>query len=126
MAEIWENKASLSNHNISQNLHQYFNLYGISCWQTTCSWFLSYFLKLYAIHQQFWKYLKIQKFMDQHNFETIHFKCTIPAIQCTIPVLLCYVESMVWLWNLKFMLQNEGLDGGKKTICNMCIRFYVS
>ena len=33
------------------------------------------------------------KFMDQHNFETIHFKCTIPAIQCIIPVLLCYVEQ---------------------------------
>ena len=27
--------------------------------------------------------------MDQHNFEMIHFKCTIPAIGCTIPVLLC-------------------------------------
>ena len=32
MAEIWENKVSLSNHNISQNLHRYFTLYGISCW----------------------------------------------------------------------------------------------
>ena len=42
--------------------------------------------------QQFWKYLKVQKFMDQHNFKMIHFKCTIPAIQCTIPVLLCYVD----------------------------------
>ena len=31
------------------------------------------------------------KFMDQHNFEMIHFKCTIPAMQCIIPVLLCYV-----------------------------------
>jgi len=29
--------------------------------------------------------------MDQHNFETIHFKCTIPAIQCIIPVLLLHV-----------------------------------
>ena len=44
-------------------------------------------------HQQFWKYLKVQKIMDQHNFETIHFKCTIPSIQCTIPVLLCYVNQ---------------------------------
>ena len=38
------------------------------------------------------------KILYQHNFEMIHFKCTIPAIQCTIPVLLCYV----------------GLDGKKK------------
>ena len=44
-------------------------------------------------HQQFWKYLKIQKFIDQHNFEMIHFKCTISAIQCIIPVLLCYVDQ---------------------------------
>ena len=36
-----------------------------------------------------WEHLKVQKFMDQHNFEMIHFKCTIPAIGCTIPVLLC-------------------------------------
>ena len=33
------------------------------------------------------------KIMDQHNFEMIHFKCTIPAIGCTIPVLLCYPDS---------------------------------
>ena len=33
------------------------------------------------------------KIMDQHNFEMIHFKCTIPAIGCTIPVLLCYADS---------------------------------
>ena len=39
MAKIWENRASLSNHNISQNLHRYFTLYGISCWRATCSWF---------------------------------------------------------------------------------------
>ena len=51
-------------------------------------------LELYANYQQlFWKYLKVQKFMDQHNFEMIHFKCTIPAIQCIIPVLLCYVDQ---------------------------------
>ena len=47
----------------------------------------------YAIHQQFWKYSKVQKFMNQHNFEMIHFKCIIPAIQCIIPVLLCYVDT---------------------------------
>ena len=35
----------------------------------------------------------LAKFMDQHNFEMIHFKCTIPAIQCSIPVLLCYVDQ---------------------------------
>ena len=35
--------------------------------------------ELYAIHQQFWDHLKVQKIMDQHNFEMIHFKCTIPA-----------------------------------------------
>ena len=34
------NRASLSNHNISQNLHRYFNLYGISCWRSTCSWLM--------------------------------------------------------------------------------------
>ena len=45
----------------------------------------------YAILQQFWKYSKVQKIVDQHNFEMIHFKCIIPAIQCIIPVLLCYV-----------------------------------
>ena len=41
MAKIWENRASLnlSNCNISQNLHRYFTLYGISCWRATCSWF---------------------------------------------------------------------------------------
>ena len=39
MAKIWENRASLSNHNISQNLHRYFSLYGISCWRATYSWF---------------------------------------------------------------------------------------
>ena len=75
----------------------------------------SFAFKLYAIHQQFWEHLKFQKFMDQHNFEMIHFKCTIPELRCTIPVLLCYkCRFMVWLWNLKFMLQNEGLDGKKK------------
>ena len=49
--------------------------------------------KIYAIHQQFWEHLKVQKIMDQHNFEMIHFKCSIPAIGCTIPVLLCYADS---------------------------------
>jgi len=42
------------------------------------------------------KYLNVQKVMDQHNFEMIHFKCIIPAIQCIIPVkitVLC--RSMV-------------------------------
>ena len=39
------------------------------------------------------EHLKVQKFMDQHNFEMIHFECTIPAIGCTIPVLLCYADS---------------------------------
>ena len=29
MAKIWKNRASLSSHNISQNLHRYFTLYGI-------------------------------------------------------------------------------------------------
>ena len=53
----------------------------------------SFAFKLYAIDQQFWEHLKVQKFMDQHNFEMIHFKCTIPAIGCTIPVLLCYADS---------------------------------
>ena len=38
MAKIWKNRASLSSHNISQNLHRYFTLYGISCWWATCSW----------------------------------------------------------------------------------------
>ena len=32
-------------------------------------------------------------FTDQHNFEMIHCKCIIPAIQCIIPVLLCYVDQ---------------------------------
>ena len=85
MDKIWENRASLSKHNISQNLHRFFTLNGISCYLFLV-W--SYSFKLYAIHQQLWKYLKVQKFMSQHNFETIHFKCTIPAIQCIIPVLL--------------------------------------
>ena len=54
----------------------------------------SYSFKLYAIHQQFWKYLKdVQNYMDQHNFEMICIKCTIPAIQCIILVLLCYVHQ---------------------------------
>ena len=109
MAKIWENRASLSNHNISQNLHRYFTLYGTSCWQVSCFWSYSFKLYNYAINQQFWKNLKVKKFMDQHNFEMIHFKCTIPAIGCTV---LC--RFMVWLWNLKFMLQNEGLDEKKK------------
>ena len=39
-----------------------------------------------AIHQQFWEHLKVQKIMDQHNFEMIHFKFTIPAIGCTINI----------------------------------------
>ena len=40
MAKIWKNRASLSSHNISQNLHRYFTLYGISCWWASysCSW----------------------------------------------------------------------------------------
>ena len=38
MAKIWKNRASLLSHNISQNLHRYFTLYGISCWWATCSW----------------------------------------------------------------------------------------
>ena len=29
MAKIWKNRASLSSHNISQNLHRYFTVYGI-------------------------------------------------------------------------------------------------
>jgi hypothetical protein len=53
----------------------------------------SFAFKLYAFHQQLLEHLKVQKFMDQHNFEMIHFKCTIPAIGCTIPVLLCYADS---------------------------------
>ena len=56
----------------------------------------SYSFKLYAIHQQFWKYLKVQNFIDQHNFEMTHFKCTIPAMQCMIPVMLCYVHVDQW------------------------------
>ena len=43
------------------------------------------------------KFLEVCKgpkiFNDQHNFEMVHFKCIIPAIQCTIPVLLCYVDQ---------------------------------
>ena len=65
MAKIWENRASLSNHNISYIL---LASYLFLVW--------SYSFKLYAIHQQFWKYLKVQKIMDQHIFEMIHFKCT--------------------------------------------------
>ena len=53
----------------------------------------SFAFKLYAIHQQFWKHLKVQKLMDQHNFEMILFKCTIFAIRCIIPYLLCYADS---------------------------------
>ena len=53
----------------------------------------SYSFKLYAIHQQFWKHLKVQKFTDQHNFEMIHLKCTIP-IGCIIHVLLCYTVEL--------------------------------
>ena len=36
---------------------------------------------------------KVQKFMDQHNFEMIPCKCIIPTIQCIILVLLCYVDQ---------------------------------
>ena len=39
MAKIWENRASLANHNILQNLQRYFTLYGISCWRAPYSWF---------------------------------------------------------------------------------------
>ena len=54
--------------------------------------------------------------MDQHNFEMIHFQCTIPAIGCTIPVLLRFADS--WfdfeIWSsYEFMLQNEGFDENK-------------
>ena len=66
MAKIWKNRASLSSH-ISQNLHPYFTLYGIYILLVS-SLFLggSFAFKLYAIHQQFWEHLKVQKFMDQH------------------------------------------------------------
>ena len=94
MAKIWKNRASLSSHNISQNLHRYFTLY---VWDILLVSYLflggSFAFKLYAIHQQFWEHLKVQTFMDQHNFEMIHFKCTIPAIGCTVSVLLGYADS---------------------------------
>ena len=84
----------------------------------------SYAFKLYAIHQQFWEHLKVQKFMDQYNFEMIHLKCTIPAIWCIIPVLLCYADSWfnfgIWSSCFKTKAYME-----KKTKCDMCIRFYI-
>ena len=63
MAKIWKNRASLSSHNISQNLHGYFTLYGI--YILLVSYLLtflggSFAFKLYAIHQQFWEHLKVQ------------------------------------------------------------------
>ena len=42
------------------------------------------------LHQDLWNQALSK---HQHNFETIHFKCIIPAIQCIIPVLLCYVDQ---------------------------------
>ena len=54
---------------------------------------------------------KVQKIMDQHNFEMIHFKCTIPAIQCTIPVLLCYVDITL---EFKVHASKRRLRWGKK------------
>ena len=87
MAKIWKNRASLSSHNISQNLHRHFT--SIVCDILLVSYLFlggSFAFKLYAFHQQLLEHLKVQNFMDQHNFEMIHFKCT-------IPVLLCYADS---------------------------------
>jgi len=89
MAKIWKNRASLSSHKIYINISLLWDILLVSYL------FLggTFAFKLYAFHQQLLEHLKVQKFMDQHNFEMIHFKCTIPAIGCTIPVLLCYADS---------------------------------
>ena len=40
--------------------------------------------------------------MDQHNFEMIHFKCTIPAIGCTIMNFLLYCVMQIHGLTLEF------------------------
>ena len=91
MAKIWENRANLSSG--PQHFTKFTSIFHF-VWDILLVSYLflggSFASKLYAIDQQFWEHLKVQKCMNQHNFEMIHFKCTIPAIGCTIPVLLCY------------------------------------
>ena len=53
----------------------------------------SYSFKLCAIHQQFWKYLKVQNFMDQHNFEMNHSSNTMYHSWFTV----LYCRLMGWL-----------------------------
>ena len=65
--------------------------------------------------------------MDQQNFEMIHFKCIdIPAIQSIIPVLLWYVDQGLALeFKDHFYASKRRPRWKKKTICDMCIRFYI-
>ena len=73
MAKIWKNRASLSSHKISQNLHRYFTLYGDILLVSYLFLGGSFTFKLYAIHQQFWEHLKVQKFMQIHGL-TLEFE----------------------------------------------------
>ena len=95
MAKIWENRASLSNHNIHK---LYINI-------SLCMGYPAGELLVLGLELLFQALchsstgLEVRKvpkiFNDQHNFEMIHFQCTIPAILCIIPVLriLCYVDQ---------------------------------
>ena len=84
MSKIWENRASLSNHNISQIYIDISLCMGYRAGERLVLG-LELLFQALCHASTVWKYLKVQKFMDQHNFETIHFKCT-------IPVLLCYED----------------------------------
>ena len=94
MAKIWKNRASLSSHNISQ-IKIYIDISLCMGYPAGELLVLGWELHFQALchSSTVLEHLKVQKFMDQHNFEMIHFKCTIPAIGCTIPVLLCYADS---------------------------------
>ena len=69
MAKIWKNRASLSSHNISQNLHRYFTLSAGE--RFVLGWELCFQALCHS--STVLKHLKVQKCMDQDSFKMIHY-----------------------------------------------------